>query len=201
MATVSDKELALAGVYADSMLELGVARDEADSLLDELLELSGLLTKNVEFDAFLASPSVDPDVRRETIEKVFRTRASDLLVNSLQILNRKGRLQILHSVIEAYRLAHNELRGRIDVRVQTAVPLDDDHRDSLKRIIKERTGREGILVETVDDRIIGGLIVHIGDEKLDVSISRQLDRLGVALNERASQEIHSSDRAYWSETV
>ena len=183
------------------MLELGVAGDQADSLLDELVDLSGVLAKNVEFDTFLASPSVDPDVRREMIEKVFRSRASDLLVNSLQILNRKGRMEILHSVIEAYRLAQQELRGRIEVRVQTAVPLDDHHRDGLKKVIKERTGMEGVLVETVDDRIVGGLIVYIGDEKLDVSISRQLNRLGAALHERAGQEIHSSDRAYWSETA
>ena len=77
MPTVSDEELAVARVYSEAMLGLAEAKGEADSLLEELLDLSAYLETNPEFEKFLTSPMVDPDKRRGTIERTFRGRASE----------------------------------------------------------------------------------------------------------------------------
>ena len=126
MAEVDDEQLALAGVYSRAMLELAVSSGEADTLLEELRELSALAEENADFEAFLSSPTIDAEVREQSLEKLFRGKASDLLVNSLQILNRKERLGLVRAVAESYRLAHEELRGQIDAHVRTAVKLNDE---------------------------------------------------------------------------
>ena len=92
MANVTDKEIAVARVYSSSMLQLAEARGEADDLLAELLALSRQLEKNPEFESVLSSPRIDAKARETTLEKIFRGRVSALLVDSLQLLNRKERL-------------------------------------------------------------------------------------------------------------
>lgn len=196
MATVSDTELALAEVYGKAMIGLAVKRDEVDSLFDELRDLSAMLDTNAAFSNFVASPTIDLDRREGSIEKIFRGKASDLLVDTLQVLNRKGRMPILGSIIEAYRLAHQKLRGRIDVNVRTAVPLTDEHRRRLSEIVKARYDKEAVLIEEVDEQLIGGMVVFASDQKLDASVTKKLAALRTAFMERASQEIHGSERVY-----
>ena len=195
MANVIDKEIAVARIYSDSMLKLAEARGEADDLLAELLELSSELEKNPELEIFFSSPRIDAKAREKTLEKIFRGRASDLLVDSLQILNRKERLGLVRTMAETFRLAHEALRGRIDVHVKTAVPLGEKMRETLKEVASRHAGKEADLIETVDESILGGMIVRIGDEKFDSSVATRLKSLGAALTERASEEVHG-DKSY-----
>ena len=190
MATVSDKEFALARVYSAAMLELAEAKGEADSLLAELLDLSAYLAKNADFDAFFSSPMLDVDARTKSIERIFRGKAGDLLVDSLQVLNRKGRLGLFRSIAETYRLAHQGLRGRAEVQVTTAVPLGKKLRARIKDLTDKYTGKDTVLVETVDESVIGGTVVRIGDKKFDTSVASKLRKLSDSLRERASYEIH-----------
>ncbi len=191
MPAVIEKDLAIARVYSGSMLTLAEARGEADTLLAELLDLAAYLARNPDFDEFFSSPMIDSAARERTIEKLFRGKASDLLVDSLQVLNRKERLDIFRAIVEAYRLDHEELRGVVDVHVRTAVPLSNALRRSIKDVATRHTGKIAQLVETVDESVIGGLIVNIADQKIDASVASRLNRLGKVLAQRASQEIHS----------
>lgn len=191
MATAGNKEMALAHVYASAMIALALEQGEADNLLSELHELAGRLDDDPDFERFFASPIVDADARAASIEKIFRGRLSDLLVDSLGVLNRKGRLALFGAVVTAYRVAHQEACGRVEVHVKSAVPLNDELRERISETIGRYTGRETELVEEVDGELIGGLIVQIGDEKFDASVARSLERLGASLRRRASLEIHS----------
>ncbi len=191
MASFNDKEMALARVYSSAMLELAEARGEADALRDELLDLAAHVETDAGFSAFVSSPMVDAVDRERSLDRLFRGRYSDLFVDSLQVLGRKGRLGLLGAVAETYRRAHEELRRRVEAHVRTASPLNDDLRTKLESVIAKHTGREVDLVETVDEDLLGGIVVHIGDEKFDMSVATQLGALGKALMDRASREIHS----------
>ncbi|MBU0717923.1 MAG: ATP synthase F1 subunit delta [Planctomycetes bacterium] len=199
MANISDKEMAVAKVYGASMLELAEAAGEADSLLAELRDLGNYLARNADFENFLISPMVDTQSRAQALEAILRGRASDLLVDSLQVLNRKERLGVLRAIVECYRLAHEELRGQIDVHVSTAIPLSPALRELLGKVASEYTGKQAVLVETVDEAIIGGMVIHAGDEKFDASVASRLRRLGGAFAERATHEIHG-EKSYVTTT-
>ena len=189
MAGARDKEIALAKVYSKSMLDLAESQGQADELLDELHELADMIDKNAALGAFLSSPTVDVAARAQTLEKAFRGKASDLLVDSLQVLNRKERLGILRTVCETYRLAHEELRNIVDVYVTTAVPLNDTLRQKLREAAAKFAGMGVELVEKVDESVLGGLTMRIGDEKLDTTVAMQLRQIGEAMRQRASEEI------------
>ncbi len=195
MPGTSDQESAVARVYATAMLDLAQSRDQVDLLLSELLDFAAWVEKEADFETFLSTPMVDVETRRKTLEKLFRGKYSDLFVDSLQVLNRKDRLGLVRTVAEAYRLAHEALHGRVEVHVTTAAPLTDELRAKLKDVVDEHTGKEAVLVEAVDESLIGGLVVQIGDQKFDASVATKLTALAGTLLERASREIRG-DRVF-----
>ena len=194
----NDRELSIAGVYSRAMLELAEQQGEADSLLEELQGLVEYLDRNPELERFLASPLVEDEDRGKVLEKAFRGRTSDLLLDSLQVINRKGRLSLLRGIVEGYRTGHRKLRGLVEARVRTAVPLSEALRARVRESVARHTGHQPVLIEKVDPALIGGIVIEVGDEKIDGSVSNKLRELGKALEARASQEIVRS-RSYVSQ--
>ena len=195
MPKADDKQMAVAQVYSRAMHDLAQSRNEAGQLDQELQEVAVVVERYADFAAFASSPLVDGADRAKTLEKLFRGRASDLLVDSLQVINRKGRLGLLPAIAEAYHLGHQQHLGKVDVRVSTAVALGDGLRRKLMAALETHSARQPHLIEEVDESLIGGIVLRIEDEKIDASVIHQIDRLRRRLRERSEHEIHRSRRA------
>jgi len=198
MANVDDRDLAIGRLYAAAMLALGEERGEGDALLEELQDLVAFLDQNPKIEAFLASPLVDVEGRARVIEELFRGRASDLLVDSLQVINRKGRIGQIRAIAEAYRQALRDRRGWVDAEVRTAVPLSAELRARLADAVAEFTGKQPTLIERIDPSLIGGMVVEVEGKKIDASLASRLRAMSEALLARAAREMHSG-RAYVAE--
>lgn len=189
MATVNDRELAIGRIYSKAMLDLAEERGEADGLLGELQDLVAYLDRNPEFEQFLGSPLVDDEDRARTLDRAFRGRASDLLLDSLQVVNRKGRLGLLRAIAEGYRIEHGLLRGIAEAHVRTAVPLSEGLRARVRESVARFTGKQPRLIEKVDPALIAGIVIEVEGQKIDGSVASRLRELGQALERRASEEI------------
>ena len=194
MSKVDNKQIALAKVYSQAIYDLAKSRGEVETLLEELQEVVGAVERDEAFATFVSSPLVDADERAQAIERIFRGRASDLLVDALQVIHRKGRLALLPTIAQACRREHQEQSGQIDVHVRTAVALSDGLREDLRRAIRERYGKQPDLREQVDPSLIAGMVLQVDDEKVDSSVVRQIAKLRNTLHERAAKEIHRSRR-------
>lgn len=192
MKGVTTEQLALAKVYASAMIQLAESQGEMDLLYNELGDLANRIGNSAELESFLASPMIDRETREAALEKLFRGKYSDLLVDSLQVLNRKGRSGLVRAVVEAYAMAREERLGRIRVFVRSAAPLTEELRAGLRDVAGRYAGKEAELVEEIDETLIGGVIMQIGDEKFDGSVGTKLSRLTDAFRERASRELFGS---------
>lgn len=192
MARVDEKQVAAARIYSRSMLDLAATGEQAGSLLEEMQVLLAVMGQNQDFRNFLSTPLVETGERERIVEKLLRGRFSDLLVDSLQILNRHGRLDLFETLVEVYRTQYQERHGEVDVHVTTAVPLSDALRRELEVATGRLAGRIPKLIASVDESLIGGLVVRIGDRKIDTSVAKALRNLRDDLGERASQQIYES---------
>jgi F-type H+-transporting ATPase subunit delta len=196
MANVDSRETGVARIYAQAMLDLAAAQGREDDLLAELQDLGRAVENDAELATFLASPLVSSEARAEVLEKVFRRRASDLLVDALEVINLHGRLGLVPAIAAAYRDEFRELRGLVDVRVTAAVPLSKAQRASLSEVIAKFTGKQPELIERVDPSILGGLVVEVAGEKIDTSLATRLHDVGTNLAQRAAQELHGGKRLF-----
>ncbi|MGB3561962.1 MAG: ATP synthase F1 subunit delta [Thermoanaerobaculia bacterium] len=187
--SIDERQLPVARVYAQALLGLADGQGEAGEIIEQLEQLRSLMDETPALEDFFGTPLVQEETRKVALEKLFRDRASDLLVDALQVMNRKGRLGLIRALVVAYREEYEELEGRVDVRVTTAVPLSDALRQHLRVATSEVTGKEAQLVEMVDQSILGGMILRIGDRKIDTSIAKEIRKLSEQMVERASREL------------
>ncbi|MEM1177237.1 MAG: ATP synthase F1 subunit delta [Acidobacteriota bacterium] len=189
MPRFNDKELAVARVYGRALLSLADNAGQAEEVLEELMWLADYAKDDAGFSRFISSPTVDENERGASLEKMFRGRLSDLVVDALQVINRKGRMALLPAVAETYRQDHRDLRGHVDVHVRTAVPLSDGLRQKVHAAVAGYSGLEPKLHESVDESLIGGIVLQIGDRKIDASVKNEVHRYRKLLLALAEREI------------
>ena len=199
-APLDPQHLAVAGVYAEALLALASAQGQEDALLEELEGLVALLDRQPDLERYLGSPLADPGQQTALLEKALRGRASDILVDTLQVMRRKGRLELVRAVAATYRAQWLRLKGRVEVAVTTAVPLTAELRSALVEAANRATGKTAQILERVDPALLGGMVVRIGDQKLDRSVATEVARLGAALMARASSELLSG-KSYVTENA
>ncbi len=190
MAKFEHGSIAIADSYAKTLLELSEESGQSDAVLADFGEFDKLLKTDEAFANFMFSQSVDAEQRSNVLEKHFRGNMNDLLLSTLQVVNRKERCELLELIYERFRLALEASRNQVDAHVTSAIPLDDNLRESLRAAASKFCGKEVRLIEEVDATILGGLVVRIGDEKIDTSAVTRLKVLNGALVQRASDEIH-----------
>ena len=171
---------ALAEIYARSLFELAEAkgdRAQIESCAGELEDVLELARGNPRFSEFLASRVLPVAERSISLERIFKGRVSDLVLRFLQILNEKGRLSRLPSIVEAYDALVQEKFGRVEVDVYTASPISPEDlrtiRDQLQRVL----GKEPVIRPYTENGMLGGVKLQIGDRLIDGSLATRLRKL------------------------
>jgi F-type H+-transporting ATPase subunit delta len=153
------------------------------------------LDKEPALERFLSSPLVETGERKQMLDRLFEGHMSEILLDTLQVMNKKGRSGLVRALSEAYRKEFEDRTGRVTVSVHTAVALTENLRQRLLEATSRLTGREASLLETVDGSLIGGMILLVGDRKIDSSVAKDLRQLETQFLDRASLESRN-DNAY-----
>jgi F-type H+-transporting ATPase subunit delta len=182
----------IARTYAEALMQ--VAEKSGDAVEIET-ELRGIVLdvfkKNPQIEKALTSPVVKRSAKAPVIERAFKENSSDLLFSFLNVLNSKDRLSLIRNVASAYSELLDERAKRLRVKVKSAIPLSADQTEKLKSAISQATGLEPVLVPTVDENLLGGMIVQVGDRVFDSSIRTRIDTIRNQLLARSSYEIQA----------
>ena len=188
-AQFDEQAVAVARVYALALLQLAQRNNEEEAVLEEFDAMLEQFDGQPGFERLLGDPAIDESERAAILERVLRDRANDLVVNTLQVMNRKGRSELLRPLVQAYREELAKLQQVVEAKAITAVPITDDIRARLIDALSRRTGKKIVLRESVDESLIGGMVLRLGDRKIDASIARELWRRSARLRERASEDL------------
>ena len=175
---------ALANVYARSLFELATDAGGTDKLMevaDELEQICELAREDKKINLFLSSPVVDVKARGKALSAIFTNRITDLTLRFLLVLNNKGRLDRLESIETAFDQLVQEAFGRIEVDVITPVAIDAELIATIKEKISTVLGKEPILHPYVDESLLGGIKLRIGDQLIDGSVQTRLRKLSEEL--------------------
>jgi F-type H+-transporting ATPase subunit delta len=185
-------ERRVAKVYADALLTVADQRGQAEEVARELRAIvSEVYANRPEVEASLSSPVVKRSAKLPVLEHAFKNNVSDLLFNFLVVLNAKDRLGLVRHVAAAYRNLVDERAKRVRVSVRSAVPLTDAQTEQLKQTIVQATGLEPIIHPKVDENLLGGMIVQVGDRVFDSSVRYQIENIRNQLLARSSYEIQT----------
>jgi len=182
----------VAHVYAEALLNAADKQGQSEQILDSLDSLiRDLFSGDPQLETFLSSSAIGRDRKARVIDKVFESRASQLFVDFLLVLNRHERLGLLRPILTAAKEIRDERAKRIRVQVRSAVPLADEEANRLRQQLRDALKVEPILQPEVDPDLLGGVVVQVGDWLYDASVRAKLDSLRNQLIERSSHEIQS----------
>jgi len=187
---------ALAEVYARSLLEAidGQGDVQPDTIETELGELVELIEADPQRAALIYGRQLTQDQRRASIDKIFKDRVSDVTWRFLQVLNAKDRLGHLPTIRAAFEQQLKQRRGEVDVLVYSAKPLDDAQKQTVGDRISAAINAKALIHNRVDERLIGGLKLRIGDQLLDGSVARQLDKMKATLIRRGRESAREGNQ-------
>jgi ATP synthase F1 delta subunit len=165
-----------ARVYAEALFEAGKDRGKLTSLHEQLGQFVDVVDRNRDLQLFLFSPYLSSADKKEGLGRAV-SGAEPELMNFLELLVDKHRMpEIFRIRRELDELWKRENR-RIDVTVTSAVELDPAVVAKIGQEVERQTGEEVDLSSRVDDAILGGLVLQVGNMVLDASIRSRLEKL------------------------
>jgi F-type H+-transporting ATPase subunit delta len=180
---------AVARMYAQAYLDAAGATSDA---LDEFTSfVDQVLQKHPDFDRLLTSEVTGREDKLALIERVVASRATPIFTNFLRVLARHDRLNLLPLILGEAWLEFERRSGKRRVTVRSAAPLSEAQLSRIKSRISESLAEEPILLPVVDESLIGGLVIQVGDTVHDGSVRTRLKNLGNRLKEKYVHEIQS----------
>jgi F-type H+-transporting ATPase subunit delta len=162
--------------YARAVFEVAEEEGQVDQWTGRLEALRGVLT-NPQAAAVLASPAIPPARRVEAMEALATRAMGAEGLNLGRMLVAVRRPDLIEGIVEEYRALADEAAGRVRATVTTAVGLSPADEKRIAGDLSSRLGKQVTLEVEVDPAIIGGLVLHVGDRKIDASIATKLQQL------------------------
>ncbi|NLO89356.1 MAG: ATP synthase F1 subunit delta [Clostridia bacterium] len=172
---MSDRSLA--SRYAQALFLSAQEQDLLDQVEGDLRLVVDQVEKNEDLARFVDQQLIPPENKTEVIERIFKGKISNLSMNFLKLVFRKRRERYLREFLEEYVELADSARGIEKVEITTAVELSPQQREFVKNRLSEMINRKVKLIEKVDPKILGGLVVKIGDRVYDGSVINKLDSL------------------------
>jgi len=170
--------------YAQALFELSSEAGGLDALEKDADALDAALKTSEDLGKMISSPRVT----RAEMAAAVRALAgpmglSTMTANTLGLMAEKRRLFTLPQFVTKLRAMIAEEKGEVEAEVTSATPLSDDQQDRIAELLRVRFGRNIKLNTSVDESLIGGLIVKVGSKMIDTSIRAKLANLQNAMKE------------------
>ncbi|MFK7877696.1 MAG: F0F1 ATP synthase subunit delta [Paracoccaceae bacterium] len=174
----------IAARYATAVFELAKESKSVKGLEGDLDALSGALASSGDFTALITSPIYTRAQQGDAIAALAsKMNLSSIMANTLSLMASKRRLFVLPQLIKELRAAISEDKGEMTADVVSATALSKAQTDKLAASLKASMGKTITINATVDESLIGGLVVKVGSKMIDTSIRSKLESLQNTMKE------------------
>jgi F-type H+-transporting ATPase subunit delta len=170
-------ELRVASRYAKSLIDLSKEQQILDKVRDDLNVFQRTLHQNVSLQNMLKSPVINNGDKIAILKKVFEKSFQKLTTDFFMIVVRKNRSAVLEAISHSFMDQYNEFNNIIKASVKTAQAIDATVTAEVTSFIEKQSGKKVALNATVDPSLIGGLVIQVGDNLYDASISGSLNKV------------------------
>lgn len=171
----------LAGRYAKAIFEIAVEEKKLDVFGRQMYDLAKVFVEHDDLAAFMGNVQIQPEVKKKVAAKIFLAEVEHYLYNFLLLLIEKRRVSLLPEIGRAYKVMANAKLGVIEADVTVAGAMDKVQSEQLTKKLAAITGKKVVIKTKIDQSILGGVVVRIGDKLIDGSVARQMQVLKAQL--------------------
>ncbi|MEZ4968331.1 MAG: ATP synthase F1 subunit delta [Flavobacteriaceae bacterium] len=162
--------------YAKAVLDLAVENKATEQVEKDFRKILSTIVDSTELQEMLGSPVLKSELKKNALLEIFK--GSDAVTEGLvSTLVDNKRISILSDVAEKFIVLNEARKGQGVALVTTAVPLTADLEKKILSKVTALTGNQSTIENKVDDSIIGGFVLRVGDLQYDASIANKLSNL------------------------
>ena len=162
--------------YAKAILNLAKDQNSAPAVNDDMKLIINAIADNKELKSLLNSPVVKAAQKTAVLKEVF-ANTNAITTGLVDVLAENKRLTLLEAVATEYTSLFDASQGFQKAHVTTAVALTDVMNAKVLAKVKELTGKEALIENTIDESILGGFILRVGDLQYNASIANNFNKL------------------------
>ena len=164
--------------YGDALFELAVESGQVDEMLDEARSIQQILHEDNELSKLMNHPKIVKEEKIEILEQIFKGRACDEIIGLMRMLVSKGHYGEMESVFTYFIEQVKEYKNIGTAYVSAPMPLSDSQKGQIRQRLLETTKYvEFEMHYSVDESLIGGMVIRIGDRVVDSSVKHKLQSL------------------------
>ena len=165
-------------VYGDALFSLAVEEDQVDELWKEASIINEAIKGNPEFLPILCHPEMSMNKKFSLLQDVFQQELSQNMMGLLNVLLKKGRIGEILPVLDYFIEQVMAYKKIGEVKVRTPMPLSKEQKEKIENKLLVVSEYETVNVDyQIDERLLGGMVIRIGDRVLDNSIRSKLDAM------------------------
>jgi len=174
----------IAARYATAVFDLAKESKKLPALEKDIAALTDTMAKSSDFNTLLNSPLYSREQQETAVGAIAKKmKLTPIVSNTLALLAQKRRLFVLPQLVTALREQIAESKGEVTAEVVSPKALTKAQSDKLAKTLKAKFGKTVSINATVDESLIGGLIVKVGSKMIDTSIRSKLNSLQNAMKE------------------
>jgi len=177
-SSVMDPELmSLGQIYAQALDGLVADSTQAKLIASELHQLEELLKSIPGAMALLTARTITKENHQKLVDRIFHDRTSELISSLLGIMARHGRMSILPAVRQSFDILLARRDKQVKATVITATQLDQAMQEEIRSVLSESLDANVVLETALDPKMLGGMVIQVGDKVFDSAVSTRLEGL------------------------
>lgn len=163
--------------YAKSLFSLAIEQDILEQCKEDMQFVADICVRSKDLSLLLRSPIIKTDQKTTIFKEVFYDKLNEVSVRFINIITNKRRESLLEGIANSFITLYRAHKNIESATVTTAFPLDETLRKEVTEFIKTQGQKEVDLTEKVDEKIIGGTVIRMGDKQLDASVKKTITEL------------------------
>ncbi len=173
--------LTVARPYAKAAFQYA---DENGALADwsQMLGFAAAVSEDETVQELLQNPKVTTEQKSKAFGAICGDKVNDAMQNFIALLAQNHRLEVLPEIVTLFEELKSQKEHSVDVELVSAFPLNDEQTNKLVASLKQKLGREINVASSLDQSLLGGVIIKAGDLVIDGSVRGKLAKLAEKLN-------------------
>lgn len=170
-------EIKVAARYAKSLIDLALEQKALEEIKGDMELFVSTLKANTELQAVVKNPIIPLNKKNAIVNAVFGGKIHKVTSAFLKIVIDKGRAEIIYGTAKEFLNQYNQYKNIVTAKVVSAAALTESVKAEIISKVKAVTGGEVILETSINEKLIGGFILTVGDKQFDTSIASSLTKL------------------------
>jgi F-type H+-transporting ATPase subunit delta len=168
--------------YAKALIDLANQQGVVNEVNKDMSFFEAICDENPNFVAVMANPIVRHDKKLTILKKIFENNVNNVTFSIFNVLTKKNREKLIYPIAKEFQKLYNIQTGVQIVQISSSVALTEAQRAEFAKLVSNAISKQVLIEESVDESLIGGYVLRVGDTQIDTSVKKKLNELKLALS-------------------